>query len=78
MEKIKICLTLEKDVLEWTDKVAKSLGMTRSEFINMVLSGGRDANKLVDEIIDKWFDRKKSEIKSRLGFQPVMAKKEAR
>jgi hypothetical protein len=60
------------------DKIAESLGMSRSEFVNMILSGGRDANKLVDEIIDKWFDRKKSEIKSRLGFQPLMAKKEAR
>jgi hypothetical protein len=78
MAKIIVSLTLDKDVVEWVDKIAESLGMSRSEFVNMILSGGRDANKLVDEIIDKWFDRKKSEIKSRLGFQPLMAKKEAR
>jgi len=78
MGKVKISIALDKDVLEWLDEVAENLGMSRSEFINMVLSGGRDARKLVDEIVDKWFDRKKSEIKSRLGFQPVIARKEER
>lgn len=73
-----VSLTLDEDVIKWVDEVARNLRMSRSEFINMVLSGGRDANKLVDEIIDKWFDRQKSEIKSRLGFQPAIAKKEAR
>ena len=76
MGKVKISIALDKDVLEWLDEVAENLGMSRSEFINMVVSGGRDARKLVDEIVDKWFDRKKSEIKSRLGFQPTLAKKE--
>lgn len=66
MGKVRISLTLDEDVLEWTDEVAGNLEMSRSEFINMILSGGRDAKELVDEIIDKWFDRKKSEIKARL------------
>ena len=78
MKKRIVCLTLDEDVINWVDEVAENLRMSRSEFINMVLSGGRDARKLVDEIVDKWFDRKKSEIKSRLDFQPVIAKKEAR
>jgi predicted transcriptional regulator len=78
MGKVKISIALDEDVLEWIDEIAENLRMSRSEFINMVLSGGRDARKLVDEIIDKWFDRKKSEIKSRLGFQPVIARKEER
>jgi predicted transcriptional regulator len=78
MGKVKISIALDEDVLEWIDEIAENLRMSRSEFINMVLSGGRDARKLVDEIVDKWFDRKKSEIKSRLGFQPVIARKEER
>jgi len=64
--KVKVSIALDEDVLEWTDEVAKGLGMSRSEFINMVLGGGRDAKELVDKVIDKWFDRKKSEIKARL------------
>ena len=57
MGKVKVSIALDEDVLKWTDEVAKGLGMSRSEFINMVLGGGRDAKELVDKVIDKWFDR---------------------
>lgn len=66
MGKVKVSIALDEDVLEWVNDVAENLEMSRSEFINMILSGGRDAKELVDKMIDKWFDRKKSEVKARL------------
>ncbi|MEM2104524.1 MAG: ribbon-helix-helix domain-containing protein [Candidatus Bathyarchaeia archaeon] len=77
-EKVKISITLDRDIVEWIDEVAEGVGMSRSEFINFVLSGGREASDFIDKLFDKWFNQKKTELKSRLGFQPAIAKKEAR
>ncbi|MEM3703357.1 MAG: ribbon-helix-helix domain-containing protein [Candidatus Bathyarchaeia archaeon] len=77
MKKV-ISLTLDEDIIQWVDEVAEGIGMSRSEFINFVLSGGREASDFIDKLFDKWFNQKKAELKSRLGFQPAIAKKEAR
>ena len=66
MTKEKVSITLDKEVLAWVDEAAKGTGMSRSEFINFVLSGGRDAKDMFDTMIDKWFDQKKTELKDAL------------
>jgi hypothetical protein len=57
-----ISLTLDEDVIVWLDEIAKSLGMSRSEFVNMILSGGKDARNMLDKLVDNWFDRKKADV----------------
>lgn len=37
MEKVKVALTLDKDLLQWVDKVSKQKRVTRSAFINHVI-----------------------------------------
>ena len=69
-----ISVTLDEDVIQWVDEVSKNLGMSRSEFLNMTLSGGRDARELVDQAIDKWFDKKKTEAKSKLELTSNQSK----
>jgi len=66
MGKKKVSIALDEEVLEHIDKISKSLGMSRSEFINFVFSGAIHAKELMDKIIDKWFDQKKAEMKAKL------------
>ena len=69
-----ISVTLDEDVVQWVDEVSKNLGMSRSEFMNMTLSGGRDAHDMVDKAIDKWFDKKKADAKSKLELAEIQSK----
>ncbi len=63
MAKKKVSITLDEDVLIWIDEAAGGLGMSRSEFINFVFSGGRDAKLIeIDKIVDQWYFQKKAEI----------------
>ena len=57
-----VSMTLDEDVVEWLDEIAENLDMSRSEFVNMILSGGRDAKNLMDKVVDNWFDQKKTEV----------------
>lgn len=67
----KVLISMEEDVLAWVDETATVIGMSRSEFINFVLSGGRDAKEMLDTVIDKWFDQKKTLYKKALKI-PVL------
>jgi hypothetical protein len=72
MKKKIISVTLDEDVIQWVDEVSKNLEMSRSEFLNMTLSGGRDANGLVEKVIDSWFDQKKADAKSKLQLTSLL------
>lgn len=61
-EKVIVALTIDKDVLEATDETAEGLGMSRSAYINMILSGARDSRDIIEKFMDKLFDRKKSAL----------------
>ena len=37
MEKIRLTLTLDRDLVEWADKVAKKLNFSRSSYFNYLL-----------------------------------------
>jgi predicted transcriptional regulator len=65
-EKVAVTITLDRDVLEAIDETAKALRVTRSAYLNMVCSGARDANEAIEKALDKWFERKKSEIMAKL------------
>jgi len=69
-----ISVTLDEDLVQWVDEVSKNLGMSRSEFLNMTLSGGRDARDMVDKAIDRWFDHKKADAKSKLELAEIQSK----
>ena len=61
-----VSIFLDEDVLNVVDETARNLGMSRSEFINFVLSAGLQAKEQIDKLIDKWFDQKKAEMKAKL------------
>lgn len=61
--KKKVLISMDIDVLEWVDEAAQGTSMSRSEFINFVLSGGRDSTEMLDIVIDKWVNQKKTELK---------------
>jgi len=66
MTKAKVSLTLDKEILSWVDKSAQGTNMSRSEFINFVLSGGRDSTEMLDMVIDKWANQKVTKLKDAL------------
>ena len=61
-----VSITMDEDVLAWVDKSATGTGMSRSEFINFVLSGGRDSTEMLDMVIDKWANQKVTKLKDAL------------
>ena len=72
MNKVKVSITLDKEILSWVDEAAQGTDMSRSEFINFVLSGGRDSKEMLDMVIDKWFNQKKTEIKDALKVPVII------
>lgn len=57
--KAQVSLSLDEKVWSWVVEKARTLGMSRSGFINMFLTVVKNDNNILDTLITNWVENKR-------------------